>query len=131
MNENLEEFYKNLLEIDAPWEVNSITRDRKNREVLVTVQLKPNSYFFCPVYGKNVKKYDQKIRRWWHLDSCNHKTLIEGPIFRVKWVEHGVKQILVLWAEERSRFTLEFEYLVLLWLKNDSISTVAKNFGLK
>jgi transposase len=39
-----------------------------------------------------------------------------------------VKQIPVSWAEKHSRFTLEFERVILLWLKEDSISTVAENF---
>lgn len=41
-----------------------------------------------------------------------------------------MKQVPVTWAEENSRFTLEFETLVLLWLKDDPISTVARNFDL-
>jgi transposase len=48
----------------------------------------------------------------------------------VKCPEHGVKQIHVAWAEENSRFTLEFESTVLLWLKDDPLSTVADNFDL-
>jgi transposase len=41
-----------------------------------------------------------------------------------------VKEIPVTWAEKSSRFTLEFEGIVLLWFKDDPISTVAENFSL-
>jgi len=130
MSESLEEFYSNLLGIESPWEVTSINRDSRSKEVVAFVKIRDGFSFSCPVCGHKAKKYDQRVRRWRHLDSCNHKTLIEGAIPRVKCSEHGVKQIPVLWAEENSRFTLEFESTVLLWLKDDPISTVAENFKL-
>jgi len=130
MSESLEEFYKNLLGVKDPWEVLTIIRDSNNREVTAKVIIKEGHKFTCPICGQEARKYDQRVRRWRHLDSCNHKTLIEGAIPRVKCPEHGVKQIPVVWAEENSRFTAEFEAAVLLWLKDDPISTVAENFGL-
>lgn len=130
MSESLEEFYSQLLGINPPWEVTSIKRDSTNREVVAIVSFKEDCRLQCPACGQEVKKYDYRIRRWRHLDSCNHKTLIEGTIPRVKCPKHGVKQITVAWAEENSRFTLEFESTVLLWLKDDPLSTVAENFNL-
>ena len=58
------------------------------------------------------------------------KLLLEADILRLSCTEHGIKQIPVSWAEKNSRFTLEFGSTVLLWLKEDPISTVADNFGL-
>lgn len=130
MNESLEKFYENLLGINTPWKVDSITRDSENKEVVAIVKIKEKSILFCPICGKEAKRYDSRIRRWRHLDSCNHKTIIEAVIPRVDCTDHGVKQIPVPWAEEKSHFTLEFEAIVLLWLKDDSISTVATNFDL-
>jgi len=74
--------------------------------------------------------HDHRFRRWRHLDSCNHKTIVEADIPRVECAEHGVKQVAVTWAVKGSRFTAEFESTVLLWLKGDSIKTVAENFEL-
>ena len=130
MSESLEEFYKNLLEIEDPWEVSSIKRDSKSKEVIAVISIQEGEPLHCPVCGKEVKQYDHRMRRWRHLDSCNHKTLIEGLIPRVNCTEHGVKQVPVPWAEKNSRFTIEFECTVLLWLKDDPISTVAENFGI-
>lgn len=56
--------------------------------------------------------------------------MIEADIPRGSCPEHGIKQVPVPWAEKGSRFTIEFESTVLLSLKEDSISTVAENFGL-
>ena len=130
MSESLEEFYRNLLGVNEPWEVTSIKRDSNSKEVIAVIKIREKSELYCPICNRKVKKYDHRTRRWRHLDSCNHKTLIEGTIPRINCPEHGVRQISVPWAEENSRFTLEFESAVLLWLKDDPISTVAENFSI-
>lgn len=130
MSETLETFYKNLLGITDPWRANCIERDSKSREVAVIVSYKADNIFECPVCQKPAKLHDHRKRRWRHLDSCNHKTMIEADVPRVMCKEHGIKQIPVSWAEKHSRFTLEFERVILLWLKDDSISTVAQNFSI-
>ena len=130
MSETLEEFYYHILGIVDPWEVKGIQRDARIREVTVFVQYKENEPLVCPVCGNPGKLHDHRTRRWHHLDSCNHKTIIEASVPRVKCGEHKIKQIPVSWAEKNSQFTLEFESAVLLWLKEDTISTVAKNFGI-
>jgi transposase len=130
MSETLEEFYKNLLDITDPWEVTSIKRDSKIREVTAIVGLKAGMPLLCPICGMIAKLHDHRFRRWRHLDSCNHKTIVEADIPRVECPGHGVKQIAVTWALKGSRFTAEFESTVLLWLQRDPISTVAENFAL-
>jgi transposase len=130
MSESLEEFYTNLLGISGPWEVGSIQRDSRSKEVTVIVEYTEKEPYLCPECGRTAKLHDHRKRRWRHLDSCNHKTLIEAEVPRVVCEEHGVKQVPVNWAEKHSRFTHEFERAVLLWLKEDSISTVAENFSL-
>lgn len=130
MSESLEEFYTNLLGITDPWEVTSIKRDSKSKEVTAIVALKQDLPLLCPLCGLPAKLHDHRSRRWRHLDSCNHKTIVEADIPRVVCAEHGVKQLTVTWALKGSRFTAEFESTVLLWLECDPISTVAENFRL-
>jgi transposase len=130
MSETLEEFYNHILDIKSPWEVVKIQRDSKTREVTAIVEYKDNEPLLCPVCGTPGKLHDHRIRTWRHLDTCNHKTMVRGNIPRVDCSIHGVKQVAVLWAEKNSRFSLEFESTVILWLKEDPISTVAENFGL-
>ena len=131
MSETLEEFYTNLLGIIDPWVVASIKRDSKSKEIIATVALKANMLLLCPICGKPATLHDHQLRRWRHLDSCNHKTIVEADIPRVECAEHEVKQVAVTWAVKGSRFTAEFESTVLLWLKGDSTATVAENFGLR
>ena len=130
MKETLEEFYNGILGIESPWEVVSISRESESRVVTAQVHYKNDIQLQCPECKANSKLHDHRKRRWRHLDSCNHKTIIEASVPRVKCSEHGVKQLPVIWAEKNSRFTLEFESTVLLWLKEDSISTVGNNFSI-
>ncbi len=130
MKETLEEFYNAILGIESPWEVVSISRDLQTKTVTAMVNYKKNELLRCSQCGKVVKLHDHRTRKWRHLDSCNHKTMIEASVPRVKCPEHGVKQVPVAWAEKNNRFTIEFECAVLLWLKEDPISTVAQNFGI-
>ena len=123
MSETLEEFYNNILGIKSPWAVITIERDSKTREVLANVIFKENEPIICPECGKPGKLHDHRQRKWRHLDSCNHKTLIEASIPRVSCPEHGISPVPVSWAEKNSRFTLEFESTVILWLREDPIST--------
>jgi transposase len=130
MNETLEEFYNHLLGIESPWEVKGIKRNSQNREVTVSVGYKENAQYLCPQCGTEGRLYDHRPRRWRHLDSCNHKTIIEADIPRVECSEHGVKQGGVSWAEKNSRFTLEFERAVIIWLKEASVSAVSEFFDI-
>jgi len=130
MSETLEEFYGHILDIESPWAVVDIQRNSKTREVTAIVAYKTDTVLLCPECNKPGKLHDHRMRTWRHLDSCNHKTMIQANVPRVKCEEHGVKQVPVMWAEKNSRFTLEFESIVILWLKDDPLSTVADNFGI-
>jgi len=128
--ETLEEFYSQILGFEWPWEVQEIIREGKTREVRVIVAYAEEGNAFCPTCGKAAPIHDRKPRRWRHLDSCNHKTIIEADVPRVKCSEHGVLQIPVPWAEKNSRFTAELERHVCRWLKTTPISEVGAMFGL-
>lgn len=129
-DESLEEFYEELLGLDDPWMVEEVVRDGKNLEVRVLVARRDPSVGCCPACGTELPVHDSRTRRWRHLDSCNHKTIIEAEVPRVNCIEHGVHQVRIPWAEKNSRFTLEFERHVCRWLKDAPISAVAFMFGL-
>ena len=130
MEETVEDFYQYLLKIGGPWKVLKITRKDETEEVTVEVGIKSKHELQCPVCGIKAKRYDFRIRRWRHLDSCEYHTLIEAKVPRVKCTEHGIKQVKVPWAEDKSRFTAKFESRIIEWLKDASIVKVAQRFGL-
>jgi len=59
--------------------------------------------------------YDMTKRRWRHLDTSQNSTFIEADVPRVECKEHGIHSVGVSWAEEKSRFTILFEWLV-MWI---------------
>lgn len=128
--ESLEDFYSQILGLTEEWEVLSVIRDPEEKEVRISVDHTNPDTGICPFCGILMPIHDRKTRRWRHLDSCNHKTFIEADIPRVKCSEHGVHQVTIPWAEKNSRFTLELEKQICLWLKDASLSAVAFMFGL-
>jgi transposase len=128
MNETLEEFYSHLLGVESPWEVEGITRESLTREVFARVVFREEMGIICPICKKTATLYDHRNRRWRHLDSCNHKTIIEAEVPRIQCEEHGIKQIPVPWAEKNNRFTMELERAICLWLKMAPIKEVASMF---
>ena len=107
-----------------------IIRDGTTREVRVIVAYAEGEDAFCAKCGKVAAIHDRKARKWRHLDPCNHKTIIESEIPRVRCEEHGVLQVKVPWAEKNSRFTMEGERHVCRWLQMASISEVGSMFDL-
>ena len=72
----------------------------------------------CPECGKSCKIYDrQKERVWRHLDTCQLRTFIHCRIPRVKCKEHKTRTMEVPWAENMSRFTRQFERIVIQFLE--------------
>jgi transposase len=69
-------------------------------------------------------------RRWRHLDTCQYRTVLTARIPRVECPEHGVRQIRVPWAEDRSRFTAMFEAFAIRLLQETTALGLARLMGL-
>jgi transposase len=117
------------LGIEDPWLVEDVELDREQGEVRVVLRHRPGR-LECPECGARCAGYDSRPRRWRHLDTCQFRTILVAPVPRVECPEHGVHQIKVPWGEPGSRFTALFEALVIDWLKEASISAVARLLGM-
>lgn len=127
---NDKKLYERILGITSPWHVAEVELKLENRQVLIAVEGSVESER-CPECGLRCPRYDSKERRWRHLDTCQYQTILRAKIPRIKCHEHGVRQVRVPWAEERSRFTALFEALVIDWLRaTESIGAVSKGMGL-
>lgn len=120
------ELYAKLLGITSPWGVEDVELDMKTREVLVHVAVVDDDKLKCPTCFEPCGRHDTRERRWRHLDTMQMKTILVAKVPRVKCEEHGVHQVHVPWAEPGSRFTALFEALVIDWLKEASLSGVAR-----
>lgn len=127
---NDKKLYEQILGITSPWHVERVELKLENGQVIIAVEGSPETEL-CPECGERCPRYDSNERRWRHLDTCQYQTILTARIPRIKCDEHGVRQVRVPWAEERSRFTALFEALVIDWLRaTESIAAVSKGMGL-
>ena len=125
------ELYATILGITAPWTVTDVNVALDAKEVRVLLATKPKKRMMCPKCGKPRPGYDSSPpRSWRHLDTCQLKTILTARIPRVNCPKHGVLQIKVPWAEDKSRFTALFEALVISWLHEANITAVAYQLAL-
>jgi transposase len=120
------DLYAKLLGIESPWNVRDVDARLKESEVEIFISFDEAAQMVCPVCGAPSGKYDSRKRTWRHLDTMQYRTLLTAEVPRVNCREHGVKQVKVPWAEPGSRFTALFEALVIDWLKEASLSAVAR-----
>lgn len=124
------DLYARILGIEAPWAVTDVQLDMAQQEVRVYLEDTARKPMPCPECGEPCSGYDAHERRWRHLDTCQLQTVLVARVPRVECPRHGVRQIKVPWAEDRSRFTALFEALVIDWLKEACLSAVAERLGL-
>jgi len=124
------ELYARILGLIDPWFVEDVTLKEASSEVLIGVGLRGSIILVCPVCQGKMTRHDSRKRQWRHLDTCQYKTILEADVPRGRCEEHGVKQISVPWAEDRSRFTALFERLVIDWLMEAGQSAVARRMDL-
>ena len=121
--------YQTILGLAAPWSVTEV--EIKPAEEVVEVSVGSSQrQWSCPVCETLCSQYDTRPRRWRHLDSCQYQTILVALVPRVRCRHHGVKQVPVPWADPGSGFTALFEMLVMRWLREASVSAVAKQFAL-
>ena len=123
-------FYEAILELGSPWMVRAVELRKEAKEVEIVVEAVHEGQLPCPECGVSSPVHDRRLRRWRHLDTCQHQTILVAGIPRVRCAEHGVRQVHVSWAEPGSRFTALFEGVVIDWLLEASMSAVAEQFGL-
>jgi len=124
------DLYTGILGIGLPWRVTEVELRKEAGELHVMVSYAAESGYRCPECGRRGSRKDGRLRRWRHLDTCQYKTIVTCDVPRVSCAEHGVHQVPVAWAEQRTHFTALFEVSVIDWLKETSIVAVARRMDL-
>ena len=115
--------YQYLLGLRLPWTVSRVNLDLNEERVDVWAEHARDATWACPHCAEPLALYDHADERTWrHLDSCQFQTYLHARIPRVACSEHGVVQVLVPWAEPRSRFTRLFERLAIDVLRQCDVS---------
>ena len=123
----IESLYAAVLGLSGAWKIDRVKTDLKAGEVHVWVALPKGERWVCPECLAAAPIHDHLERRWRHLDTCQFRTLVHARVPRLDCPTHGIKQLPVPWAEPGSQFTALFEVLAIDWLKQASISAVAKH----
>jgi transposase len=120
------QLYARVLGLVAPWDVESVDLKESDGCIEVGVVYDDDGTWACPECAGPATRHDTRRRSWRHLDTCQFRTILTAEVPRVRCAEHGVLQLRVPWAEPGSRFTALFEGLTIAWLKEASISAVAR-----
>ena len=108
------ELYRHLLGLELPWTVVDVKLDISTQRVDVFAEHPKGEKWSCPECGELLPLYDHSEERVWrHLDSCQFQTFLHARPPRVQCPTHGVRQVLLPWAEPKSRFTLLFERMAI------------------
>lgn len=125
-------FSKDLLTLglglEKPWIIvnQNLDSTKSPHELHIRISADRGSSFPCPACGKLCKAHDFKELAWRHLNFFQHHCYLNADVPRVKCEEHGVHRVNVPWAREGSRFTLLFEQVAMLLVREMPVSTAAK-----
>ena len=124
MDTELQKHYALLLGVGSPWEVKTVDLNLPGKKVEIVLSWQWGQSAKCPECGRACSIHDSAPERTWrHLDTMQFTTLIRASTPRSNCPEHGVKTMLVPWAEPHSRFTLLFErFAVEVLLASASVS---------
>jgi transposase len=123
------ELFKTALGLQPPWEVASLDFDLSKRRLDIRVDFQKGSSFPCPVCGKQSKAHDTEERTWRHLDFFQHAAYLTARVPRCNCDEHGIKTVDVPWARKGSGFTLMFEGLLMILVREMTVNAVARLVG--
>ena len=124
------DLFQKALGLDRPWEVVEVSFDAEQRRLDLRIDFPKGSVFCCPGCGRSgLKVRDTEQKTWRHLDFFQHQAYLTARVPCVDCPEHGVCQVKVPWARERSGFTLLFEALVMALVKEMPVAAVAALIG--
>jgi transposase len=124
------DLFGRALGLEEPWEVVDVRFDAERRRLDLRIDFRKGSRFACPECGAaGCKVHDTEPHTWRHMNFFQHEAYLTARVPRVICPEHGVKQVQVPWARERSDFTLLFEALVMVLAKEMPVKALAGLVG--
>jgi transposase len=123
------ELYQQILGLEEPWQVESVTLKAKERVIEVRVRF-DETVWGCPKCHERMQIHDYEERRWRHLDSCQFQTIIVSRVPVVRCPTDGSQTVAVPWAEKYSRFSRLFERLAIDVMLECSISGACDILGI-
>jgi transposase len=120
-----EELFRVAFGFGEQWEVVDTDLDVESKRLDVRLDFVRGARFPCLVCERSCGARDTKVKTWRHLDFVQYSLYLTAPLPRVACPEHGVKQIKAEWARPWSGFTLLFEALVMMMVREMPVNSVA------
>ncbi len=124
------EAFSRMVGLGRGWKVSRVEFSESDKAYHVHVARTSRAALRCPECGARSPGYDTVLRKWRHLDACEHQLYLVCEVPRVNCAEHGKRMIELPWAEKGSRYTALFEAYVIRLLKEASVSAVSRQVGL-
>ena len=117
------------LGLQPPWEVKSLEFNAGERRLDILVDFQRGASFPCPECGAPSKAHDTEEKTWRHLDFFQHAAYLTARVPRCHCETHGVKTVEVPWGRKGSGFTLMFEALIMVLVREMPVNAVARLVG--
>ena len=120
------------LGVTPPWKLVSQRLDTSMQpnQLHLEVATERGALFPCPTCGKLCKAHDFAEFTWRHLNFFQHHCYVTAKVPRTDCPEDGVLRIKVPWAREGSRFTLLFEQVALMLVREMPVLAAARIIGI-
>ena len=131
MDLTLNDHYRQLLGLNADWEVREVDLDLDGSRVVIAVA-HAGGRVPCPDCGADCAIADHAPERSWrHLDTMRFETVLTCRVPRVRCGNCGVRTAAVSWAGKHSRFTLMFEAFAIRVLRAaGNVESASKLLGI-
>ena len=124
-----EELFGQALGLERPWQVMRIDFDRVKRQLNLSLDFSRGSTFPCPLCGQSSAVHDTAEKRWRHLNFFEHECYLIARVPRVSCIVHGVHQVSLPWARSGSGFTLLFEALAMILVREMPVAAASRILG--
>lgn len=120
------------LGVTPPWKLvgQRLDTTMQPNQLHLEVAAARGGLFPCPACAKLCKAHDFAEFTWRHLNFFQHHCYVTAKVPRTDCREHGVLRINVPWAREGSRFTLLFEQVAIMLVREMPVLAAARIIGI-
>ena len=120
------------LGVTPPWKLvgQRLDTTRQPNQLHLEVEAERGALYPCPVCATACQAHDFAEFTWRHLNFFQHHCSISAKVPRTECPEHGVLRITVPWAREGSRFTLLFEQVAMMLVREMPVLAAARIIGI-
>ncbi|MGQ0562580.1 MAG: ISL3 family transposase [Gemmatimonadota bacterium] len=121
------QLFQQALGVTDPWYVSRTEFDQAASRLDLYIDFASGATFACPECGAaGCKAHDTEEKTWRHLNFFQHEAYLHARTPRVRCARCGVRLVQVPWARPGSGFTLLFEALVMMLVKDMPVAAIAR-----